>query len=131
MICVMTRFRLSRWWHLAAIYLDYRRMRPDLSAAPGLIRHAFMLQNPLTCYTFSIWESERALRGFSNTSAHVHGVRLAHRVCCDIWSSYASIDAISKSAQSWPGEASWPTLVPHALLRNRLVQATAHPEANI
>jgi len=124
MICVATRLRLARWWHLVPLYASYRRMRPDLEAAPGLLRHAFLLHDPFTCFTFSVWESERALRSFANTDAHLRGVRLAHRVCREVWSAYTRVDAISRSAQSWPGAAPWPELLPHPLYNHRLVQPT-------
>ena len=58
MICVMTRFRLNHVWDLASMYRALRSMRADLATAPGLIRHAFLVEGPRTCYTLSLWESE-------------------------------------------------------------------------
>jgi hypothetical protein len=66
MICVTTRFRLKHVWALIPMYLTYRRMRQDLTRAPGLIRYAFLLQSPVACCTLSIWESEDALVTFTN-----------------------------------------------------------------
>jgi hypothetical protein len=116
MICVTTRFQLKHVWQLIPMYLTYRRMRHDLDKAPGLIRHAFLLQSPLACCTLSIWESEDALVTFTNVPRHVHAVRRAKRLCQDIWSAYWRIDAVSKYASRWegPGRGRWPELVPHA-----------------
>jgi len=103
MICVTTRFRLRHFWMLLPMYLTYRRMRRDLKQAPGLIRYAFLLQNPVACCTLSLWESEATLIAFSNVPSYVHAVRRAKRWCRDIWSAYwrnkertQSMDAIIK-----------------------------------
>lgn len=123
MMCVTTRFRLKHFWMLLPMYLTYRGMLRDLKQASGLIRHAFLLQNPVVCCTLSVWESEAALIAFSNVPNHVHAVRRAKRWCLDIWSAYWQIDAVSKFANQWqgtgPGE--WPTLIPHPVRPWRLV----------
>src|SRR5207247_8362915 len=93
MMCVPTRCRLRHFWMLFPMYLTYRRMRRDLNQTAGLIRYAFLVQNPLTCCTLSLWESEEALIAFSNVSSHVQAVRLAKRWCRDIWSAYWRIHA--------------------------------------
>ncbi len=54
MICVTTRFRLRHFWTLLPMYLTYRQMRRDLKQAPGLIRYAFLVQNPVACCTLSL-----------------------------------------------------------------------------
>src|SRR5947209_18168924 len=81
MICVTTRFRLKHFWLLLPMYLTYRGMRQDLNLAPGLIRYSFLLQNPITCCTLSLWESELAVISFSNVPSHVYAVRRAKRWC--------------------------------------------------
>ena len=124
MICVTTRFRVRHVWYLIPIYLAYRRMRRDLNAAPGLIRYAFLLESPVACCTFSIWESEAALRAFSNVPNHINAVRRSKRLCSDIWSAYWRIDAVSATANQWPGpgRGQWPALVPHPRYHWRLIQ---------
>lgn len=123
MICVTTRFRLRHFWTLLPMYLTYSRMRRDLNHAPGLIRHAFLLQNPVVCYTLSLWESEESIVSFSNVPNHIHAVRHAKRWCRDIWSGYWHIDAVSKYASRWQGHGlgQWPALVPHPVYPWRLV----------
>lgn len=123
MICVTTRFRLKHFWMLLPMYLTYRRMLRDLNQASGLIRYAFLVQSPVACCTFSLWESEAALVTFSNVPNHVHAVRRAKYWCRDIWSAYWRIDAISKYASQWQGsgQGQWPTLVPHPVYPWRLV----------
>jgi hypothetical protein len=119
----MTRFRLSHVWHLVCMYLALRAMRADLDAAPGLVRYSFLVEGPRTCYTFSIWESEAALERFVNVPSHVAALRRARRSCRDIWSGYWQLDAVSRSAQRWPGHVPWPALVAHPTHPNRLVPA--------
>jgi heme-degrading monooxygenase HmoA len=121
MICVMTRFRLNHVWHLVSMYRALRSMRADLDAAPGLVRHAFLVEAPRTCYTLSIWESEAALERFINMRSHIAALRRARRWCRDIWSGYWPLAAVSRSAQQWPGRAPWPVLVAHPTHPNRLV----------
>lgn len=125
MICVTTRFQLKHLWVLAPMYLIYHGMRQNLAKAPGLIRYAFLIQSPITCYTLSIWESEAAMAKFANTPTHVNAVRFAKRWCRDIWSAYWRIDAISKYARRWQGagvgQGQWPPLEPHPSHPWRLV----------
>jgi heme-degrading monooxygenase HmoA len=123
MICVMTRFRLSRVRHLLSMYLAFRAMRVDLDAAPGLVRYAFLVEGPHACYTVSIWESEAALERFANVPSHIAALRRAQRWCHAIWSSYWRLEAVSRSAQDWPGRAPWPTFTAHPAHPNRLVPA--------
>jgi hypothetical protein len=124
MICVMTRFRLNHVWDLASMYLALRAMRADLDAAPGLVRHAFVVEGPRTCYTLSLWESEAALERFANVRSHIAALRRAQRWCRDIWSGYWRLDEISRSAQQWPGRAPWPIFTAHPAHPNRLMPAS-------
>jgi heme-degrading monooxygenase HmoA len=121
MICVMTRFRLRHVGHLVSMYRALRFMRADLGTAPGLIRHAFVVEGPHTCYTLSLWESEAALEQFANVRSHIAALRRAQRWCDDIWSGYWQLDAISRSAEQWPGRVPWPALTAHPTLPDRLV----------
>lgn len=121
MICVMTRFRLSHAWRLVSMYLAFRAIRADLDAAPGLVRYAFLVEGPRTCYTLSIWRSEAALEQFANVPSHITALRRAHGWCRDIWSTYWQFDAVSRSAQRWPGRVPWPALVAHPVHPHRLV----------
>jgi heme-degrading monooxygenase HmoA len=124
MLCVTTRFRLTYPWQLPSMYLAYRRMRSDLEAAPGLLRHTFTIEHPLACYTLSVWESQEALERFANAHSHVRAVRHAKHICREIWSAYWHLDAVSAYASSWRGERGWPGLSPSAEQPWRLVPAT-------
>ena len=123
MICVMTRFRLRHVWGLVSMYLALRTMRADLDAAPGLVRRAFVVEGPRTCYTLSLWESEAALERFINVRSHIAALRRAQGWCDDIWSGYWRLDAVSRSAQEWPGRVPWPVFVAHPTHPDRLVPA--------
>ena len=110
MICVTTRFHLRHTWNLVPMYLAFRRVRRDLNAnpVPGLLRYAFLVENPMVCCTFSVWESEEGLLGLGNVVSHVQATRLAKRLCSHVWSAYWRLDAISKHAKDWPGNKDWP-----------------------
>jgi hypothetical protein len=58
--CVLTRFGLRSPHHLIPTLRDYRRVVHDARAAqvPGLLRHAFLVESPRSCFSLSIW-SER------------------------------------------------------------------------
>lgn len=111
MYCVTTRFRLTHIWDLLLMWLLFHQMRYDLQEAPGLLRFAFLIENPLSCLTFSIWESESAIRAFSNRKSHVRAVRVAKSRCKEIWSAYWTLDALSKLASQWSGEVAWPSMM--------------------
>jgi heme-degrading monooxygenase HmoA len=123
MICVMTRFQLTRVRYLISLYVAFRAMRTDLDSAPGLVRHAFLVEGPRTCYTLSLWESEEALERFANVPSHIAALRRAQHWCDTIWSTYWRLDAVSRSAQQWPGRVPWPTFTVHPAHPNRLVLA--------
>lgn len=129
MLCVTTRFRLRTPWSLLAMYLAYRRMQRDLETAPGLLRHAFLVQSPVAVCTLSVWMSQEALDRFANTRSHVVAVRYAKHACREIWSAYWRLDAMSGYAREWTGRAAWPPLVSHAELPWRLVEPS-HPRAS-
>src|SRR2546425_8298150 len=54
--CVLTRFGLRSPHHLVPTLRDYRRVAHDARAAelPGLLRHAFLVENPRSCFSLSI-----------------------------------------------------------------------------
>lgn len=124
MICVITRFHLRHFWQLLPMYFLYKQMSADLQIAPGLIRYAFLVENPFVCYTFSVWESQQYLEKFSNVSHHIHAVRKAKRLCRGIWSAYWRFDAFSKYANLWSGSPAWPSLTIHPSHPYRLVQVS-------
>ena len=127
MMCVTTRFQVHRPWQLVWMYRSYRRMRRDLAAAPGLLRHAFLIQGPMACCTLSIWESREALDRFANVTSHVAAVRGAKGICREIWSAYWRLDAVSAYANSWTDCAAWPKLVPDSQQPWRLVSPANRP----
>jgi heme-degrading monooxygenase HmoA len=129
MMCVTTRFQLRRPWQMLGMYRSYRRMRRDLETAPGLLRHAFLIQSPTACCTLSVWASQEALDRFANVNSHIAAVRYAKSVCREIWSTYWRLDAISTYASSWEGSAAWPELVPHPEQPWRLVEPEVACEA--
>jgi hypothetical protein len=64
-MCQLTRFGLSSSRHLPPTIRDYRRLVRDMAdpdgidpAAIGLLRSAFLVERPTTCYSLSIWSGK-------------------------------------------------------------------------
>jgi hypothetical protein len=66
-MCSITRFGLRGARFLLPSYLDYRRVIRSTRESPpvGLLRSAFLVEDPTTWYSFSIWS------GYPDFSAHV------------------------------------------------------------
>ena len=66
-MCSLTRFGLRSARSLLPSYLDYRRVlrSADSSPAIGLLRSAFLVENPRTWFSLSVWS------GYPEFSAHV------------------------------------------------------------
>lgn len=79
-VCVITRFGLSSLRHLLPMYFDYRHVIADTEATqtPGLLRSAFLIENPTTCYTLSLWTGRSDIPRFgTNIPYHVNAARRA------------------------------------------------------
>lgn len=66
-MCSITRFGLRSARSLLPSYLAYRRVVQSAEASPaiGLLRSAFLVENPRTWFSFSVWS------GYPEFSAHV------------------------------------------------------------
>jgi len=103
--CVITRFGLRSARYLLPTYLDYRRTVREAAQTPGLLRSAFLIENPTTCYSVSIWESRDAIPRFgTNVPSHVGVARKAFgRVSFreghgpEIWSTKWRLSAVSNN----------------------------------
>jgi hypothetical protein len=71
-MCSITRFGLRSARSLLPSYLDYRRVIAATRVARpnGLLRSAFLVENPTTWYTLSIWSGYPDFS--SQVTAHVH-----------------------------------------------------------
>lgn len=77
--CVLTRFGLRNARDLIPSYRDYQRVLRELerSQVPGFLRAAFLVQNPTTWYSLSLWAGDNPIPHFgSNVPGHVTA---AHR----------------------------------------------------
>lgn len=73
-LCVITRFGLRSPLHLLPTYRDYCRVLSEAAAVKtsGLLRSAFLVENPTTCYSVSLWSSQEAIPHFgTNVRYHV------------------------------------------------------------
>jgi hypothetical protein len=76
--CVITRFGLRSARSLLPTYLDYRNTvrEAEQTNTPGLLRSAFLIENPTTCYSVSIWASRNDIPAFgTNVPSHVSAAR--------------------------------------------------------
>jgi hypothetical protein len=106
-ICVITRFGLRSVRYLLPTYLDYRRVLRQAKATqtPGLLRAAFLIENPTTCYSLSIWASWNAIPRFgTNVPYHVDAARRVFgRVSFtkdgapEIWSAKLRLSSVSNN----------------------------------
>lgn len=106
--CVITRFRLRAAWWLPWMWLAYRHIRRDARQVPGLLRTAFLVEDPRTCFVLSIWADDRALLDFgTRVDSHVHIARRTfyktfdkRRRRAEIWSTQWRLQAVSNNL-SW------------------------------
>ena len=73
-VCVLTRFGLRSARHLLPVYRDYRRVVNEAAehAGRGLLRSAFLIESPVSCYSLSLWTGLDAIARFgTHVPAHV------------------------------------------------------------
>ncbi|MDQ2894380.1 MAG: hypothetical protein M3Y09_01835 [Actinomycetota bacterium] len=73
--CVLTRFGLRGPRQLLPTYRDYASLAGEAraGAVPGLLQCAFLVENPRTCYSLSLWSSPPFFS--ADMPAHVSAVR--------------------------------------------------------
>lgn len=79
-LCVITRFGLRSMQYLLPMYHDYHRVVADIRATqtPGLLRSAFLIENPTTCYSLSLWTGWSDIPRFgTDVPYHVTAARRA------------------------------------------------------
>lgn len=112
--CAITRFRLHNRRSLLPTYFDYRRVAEQalLSDTPGLLRYAFLVENPTTFYSLSIWSEPEAIAHFgTNVPLHVSAARAVFgRLLLDpkrgpeLWSTKWTLSAVSNNL-NWGNQA--------------------------
>lgn len=109
-ILVLTRFRVRSATQMLQSYRDYQRVVRAAHDSPGLLRSLFLLENPTTFYSLSIWSEEVAIPRFGGrVPEHVYaGRNVFGRLRFDpargpeIWSAKWKLDTLSRNRQ-WPG----------------------------
>jgi hypothetical protein len=111
-VLVLTRFGLRSPGQLVQTYLDYRTVRRQTSSSqtPGLLASAFLVEDPATFFSLSIWERDDSIPFFgTKVPAHVDAARnvfsrLRFRVGRgpELWSTRWRLDAVSNNL-TWPG----------------------------
>ena len=73
--CVLTRFGLRAPRHLVPTFREYRQLLRDMPDPQsfGLLRSAFLVENPTTCYTLSLWSARPFMS--ANVPRHVDSAR--------------------------------------------------------
>jgi hypothetical protein len=109
--CIVTRFRLRSALSLPLFYLFFRRIRKQARCrVPGLIKAIFLVEGLRTCYMFSIWADDNAIRDFgTHVPTHVLAARWVFgRVFREdlhwpeIWSAQFRLWALSHNL-NWDG----------------------------
>jgi hypothetical protein len=109
--CVLTRFRLRSVWSLIPFYCSFRRVRKTSREIGGLLQAVFLVENPHTCYTLSLWRNDNAIVNFG-TRVHEH-IRAANSAFAptynwdmrrpEIWSAQFRLWAVSSCNLNWEG----------------------------
>jgi hypothetical protein len=106
-VCVLTRFGLRSARHLVPTYLDYGRVVREARSAriPGLLRSAFLVEDPRTCYSLSFCTDVNAI-GVFGTAVRAHvtaGNRVFGRLIFDpsrgpeLWSTKWRLISVSNN----------------------------------
>ena len=106
--CLLTRFRLRSAWYLPWMWLAYLRIRREARQVKGLLRTAFLIENPRVCFVFSIWADDRAVLEFgTRVEGHVHIARRTFQKTFDrkrqraeVWSTQWRLCGVSNNL-SW------------------------------
>jgi hypothetical protein len=104
-VCSITRFHLRSARHLLPAYREYHRVIREARDAqtPGLLRCAFLVENPVTWYSLSIWSERNAIAHFgTNVPRHVEAARaffprLASFPTPELWSTKWRLDSVSNN----------------------------------
>jgi hypothetical protein len=108
-MCSLTRFGLRSGRHLPPTYRDYRRVmrEVDKTTIPGLLCNAFLVENPTTCYSLSIWSGPPRLSAFVPRHVEVAGAVFG-RLAFDpergpeLWSTSWSLNGVTNNL-NWAG----------------------------
>lgn len=108
--CVLTRFRLRSSWAMISFYFAFRRVRREARVIQGLLQALFLVENPRTCYTLSIWKDDRAIMDFGSLRSHVHAANSAFSPTYrsdvkrpEIWSAQFRLCGVSPHNLFWEG----------------------------
>ncbi len=108
-LCQITRFGLTSARHLLPMYRDYRRVAREAEATgvPGLLRSAFLVENPRTCYTLSLWSEPPTFS--ADVPGHIDAARRGFgRVSvlpgsgAELWSTKWKLVSVTNNLR-WPG----------------------------
>lgn len=105
--CVLTRLHLRSVWSLPWMWLAYLRIRWEARQVRGLLRTAFLVAGPRTCFVLSIWADDRAIKEFgTRVETHVQAARLSFRRTfnkkrqrAEVWSTQWRLAGVSNNLQ--------------------------------
>lgn len=87
-VCTITRFGLRSPRQLVRAFTDYRRVvrQAQGTETPGLLRCAFLVEDPVSWHSLSIWSEREAIPHFgTNVPRHVDAARrLFPRLASDL-----------------------------------------------
>lgn len=109
-LLVLTRFGLRHAWQMPLMYLDFHRVARRARRTPGLLRAAFLIEGPRTCYSLSLWKDAMAVPLLSSYAPeHVEVARgsfgrihYESGVGPELWSTKWRLVTVSNNLR-WPG----------------------------
>jgi hypothetical protein len=108
--CVLTRFRLRSCLSLVTFYLRFRHVRNEARKVRGLLQAVFLVEDPHTCYTLSLWKEDRAIAEFGPLRSHIRAANSAFGPTyrkelsrAEIWSVQFRLWAVSSHNLNWEG----------------------------
>jgi hypothetical protein len=85
-LAVTTRNKLHSWRFCLPMLRARRSIRQQLEQTPGLIRQLTAMASPTEFFTFTVWESRRAMFHFMSSGAHEAFMWMFARWSASFWS---------------------------------------------
>lgn len=134
LFCVLSRIRVRHPLALLQMALAYRRVKRDVDSIPSLKRAVFLIEDPFTFLTLSIWEGEEGFLDFNtHVTSHIETANRSFKVALrcwglpEIWSTQWRIDALGANL-NWDGIEDWVGLREHILVGGEITSGSGQSQ---
>lgn len=103
-VLAITRIRFKHAWMMFIAVRKFRRLYSRSSLYPGFIRGEVGIADPWTLVNVSLWRNQSTMFQWTGNIEHVHGIRWTYQRATEVWSSYAVLQKVSRSAHRWSGK---------------------------